>query len=681
MKLLKFNIIWLLIAYLSGILLQYFISFPFLSLVVLILILLGPIGYFGYSKLRKPWLNRIYHLFVIVMFITLGSLNIELRNPEHQAFHYTQQPILLDHQLVSFEVRERLKTDRYNSKYIVRLLGIGHVPSVGNLLLNIPKDSSILHVGRRYSVVGGIESISKPLNPYQFDYSNYLKNKQIYHQLFAQSPVIGMDSKFSVRAAADKLRWRIHDHLLSSGFDDSSIQLINALILGQRQDIDPTLYTNYINAGAVHILAVSGLHVGILLLILNTLLKPLLYLRYGRIWRPLIIVALLWAFAILAGLSPSVTRAVSMFSLISIAMHFKRHTNVYNTLFSSAFILLVVNPYLLFEVGFQLSYLAVLSIVSIQPLLFNIWHPKLFVIKKLWAILTVTVAAQIGVAPLSLFYFHQFPGLFFISNLVIIPFLGFILGFGLLIVILATFQNIPQFITDSFNVISHILNSFVTWVASFEGFLIRNISISLTEIFIIYAILIAAFLFLMKKSYQWLLAGLVGIILLQLHTTIAIETAVRKDSFMVFHKSRHTVIGEKQWPALRLIHNLNDSLFRSTKIITDFATGEHIQTLEQDSISKLYRFKKHLILVIDRRAVYEKIPFKPAFVLLRDSPQLNLNRLIDKLEPIGIIADGSNYKSYVSRWKTTCDQRQLYFHYTAVDGAFILSENKTIFEK
>ena len=178
-----------------------------------------------------------------------------------------------------------------------------------------------------------------------------------------------------------------------------------------------------------------------------------------------------------------------MFSIISVAMHLKQPTNIYNTLVISAFLILLCKPAFLFAVGFQMSYLAVLGIVSVQPILYKLWKPKYAVFDKLWQIFTVTLAAQAGVIPISLFYFHQFPGLFFISNIVVIPFLGLILGFGLLVMALALLNILPNFMVIAYSYIIDSLNTFVAWAAQFEDFLFRDIPFTILQVIVSYFII------------------------------------------------------------------------------------------------------------------------------------------------------------------------------------------------
>lgn len=673
MKLLNFNIIKLLFFLILGIIIQQYFSASLKTLILLLFsnLILTTVFYLTTARRRKT--QFLFSLSIFLTFLLFGALSIELRKTEHQPSHYSKFQKSDDYNLLIAKVRHRLKADGFNNKYEVDLINLNGSHTKGKLLFSVSKDNQLLEVGCVYAISNSINEIQKPLNPYQFNYANYLQKKQIHHQILSDTmPVkLASASPYDLYSLADKLRRRINEGLKNSGFKETPIQMINALILGQRQDINPTIYNNFINAGAVHILAVSGLHIGIILLILNTLTKPLLYFKNGRALRPLLIVVILWAFAIIAGLSPSVTRAVAMFSLISIGMHFKRHTNIYNTLFSSAFILLIVNPFFLFEVGFQLSYAAVLSIVSIQPLIYKAWQPRYKLIDKLWQILTVTVAAQIGVAPISLFYFHQFPGLFLLSNLVILPFLGLILGLGLLVVILGLFKMIPPVLKDAFSWVIELLNQFVNWIAQYENFIFKDISFSLSQVVLSYSILISIISFINTKNYKWIITALVGIIGFQV-TFLRQDIFHKPESLIVFHKSRYSLIGKHTSNRLVISHNLNDSLFNSSKTISDFIVGENIQSVSADTLQSVYQLNGKTLLVLDSVGTYQNLSFKVNFVLLRESPRINLDRLIEELRPEQIIIDGSNYKSYVERWKFICLKRDLPFHYTGTKGAWIL---------
>lgn len=360
-----------------------------------------------------------------------------------------------------------------------------------------------------------------------------------------------------------------------------------------------------------------------------------------------------------------------MFSIISIAMHLKRRTNIYNTLVISAFIILLVKPTFLFAVGFQMSYIAVLGIVSIQPIIYKLWKPKYWLIDKPWQIFTVTLAAQAGVAPISLFYFHQFPGLFFISNLVVIPFLGLILGLGLLIIALALLGFLPKPIVTIYSFIIDSLNAFIAWVAQFENFLFKDITFTLLQMIISFVILVALIQVYKWRSFKWTAICLIAIMGLQ-GIYFYNKYKIQHTAFIIFNKSRYTMIGLKENQKLTVSHNIDTSEITSEYAITNYKIGASIKSITSDTLQSVYHYNDKIILAIDSLAVYKGISFQPHYILLRNSPRLNLNRVIDSLKPKQIIADASNYKSYLKRWKATCEHKKIPFHQTNEKGAYII---------
>lgn len=675
MKLLNFIVIKLTICLAIGIALGRYLNIDFEASLLIILALLITIGLYWFLLRRKVSQQPFFGLLVYVSMICIGINTYQIKNEKLRPEHYTNINLKESYENFTLRIKERLKPDLYNEKYIVDVESLNGFSTEGQLLINIRLDSSTitLPVDALLYTNGKLQTIQKPLNPHQFNYSQYLELKQVYHQLYLDKNSIRIISTepTSIYGYADQLRQHINARLISSGFKDGTLSIINALLLGQRQSIDKTIYNNYVNSGTIHILAVSGLHVGILLWILNFLFRPLLYLKYGRIIRPTLLITLLWLFAVIAGLSPSVTRAVTMFSVISIAMHLKRPANIYNTLAISAFIILLFKPAFLFEVGFQLSYLAVLGIVSIQPLVYKLWKPRLLLTDKLWQIFTVTLAAQIGVAPIGLYYFHQFPGLFFVSNLVVIPFLGIILGFGLLVIVLALVNVLPDWIVTIYSTTIDGLNGFIAWVAQFEDFLFRDIPFTLLQVALCYLIIISFVQYYKFKSYKWVVVGLVGIISFQAQLFYSNHNN-ESENFIVFNKSRHTILGLRQHSNLLVHHNLDSIKQQTDKVIQNYKVGEEIDHIETGKLQSVYKIKNDKLLIIDSLGIYKNLSFRPDYILLRNSPRINLDRLIDSLAPIKIIADASNYKSYVQRWKATCVERKIPFHYTNEKGAYII---------
>ena len=488
MRLLNFTLIKLTFCLISGILIGFLFDISLNTILVLTSVILVAL-FSSFLIAKKQFIKTIWFgVFTFLLMILLGVLTTHFHNQKNFSNHYSKSLSKEKNALktITFRIQEVLKPGKYYNKYVIDILEIDGIPSKGKSLLNIEKDSTktTLKVDAVFITKTDFKDLIHPLNPHQFDYKKYLEKKYIYHQLFISNETLLKVSSntHTIFGIANNLRDYINSKLEPYHFKPDELAIINALLLGQRQDISPDVYSSYTNAGAIHILAVSGLHVGIILLILTFVLKPLERFKYGRLIKTIILVLFLWSFTLIAGLSASVTRAVTMFSIVAIAINLKRPTNIYNTLAISVFIILLFKPLFLFDVGFQLSYLAVFAIVAIDPYLYNLWRPKNWVIDKYWHTLTITISAQFGIIPISLYYFHQFPGLFFISNLVIIPLLGIILGFGILVILLAVINILPQFMASIFGYVISVMNNFVGWVSKQESFLFKDIPFNLLEV-------------------------------------------------------------------------------------------------------------------------------------------------------------------------------------------------------
>ena len=670
MKLLNFTIIKLACFLVLGILLACYTSIPLTVSLYASLFLVFVLSLTYWVSIHKKTKSIWFALISYISITFIGVLVTNLNNEKLAENHYLRFD---SSQATTFRIRSILKSGNYNDKYVIDVLKIDAVQVSGKALLNIKKDSinEKLKVDAIYITTDYFHKIKDVTNPNQFNYKKYLERQYIYKQIYTTQPTLFKvsDKKHTVYGYADSIRENINNKLKTYAFSLDELAIINALLLGQRQNLSNAVKADYINSGAIHVLAVSGLHVGILLFLLNFIFKPLDNNKRTRIIKSILIISLLWSFAIIAGLSASVTRAVTMFSIVQIAMTLNRPTNIYNTLAISIFVLLLFKPLFIFDVGFQLSYLAVFAIVSIQPLLVKYWQPKYYIPKKLWDIFTVTIAAQLGVLPISLFYFHQIPSLFFIANLIIIPFLGLILGLGILVITLALLNSLPSFLVEFYSGIITAMNSLMQWISHQETFLFKDISFNLLQVLSAYLLIISVIKLLTNKNYNWFRLTLVSVLIFQ---SVSIFNKYNNsfNSFTIFHKSKYTVLGKKSNNRLKVYSNL-DSIgqFNSLK---DYAVGNRITKIKPHRLQPLFKLKNEYLFIIDSLGTYNVKGFKPDYVLIRNSPKINLKRVIDSLKPNHIIADGSNYPSYITRWETTCKKQKTPFHYTGEKGAFII---------
>lgn len=670
MKFINFAVLRLSVFLLLGVLVSHFFPIPFLLFPFLFILLLLVFLLWLWS--RKQLVQSIYFgIAAYVGFFAVGYLSYQMRTPQFQPEHYSH--IGYDTtEIIQLKITQALKPDKFNLKYFANVNAINGAGTDGKILLNVSKDSlqKPLRPDEILLIYAPISEIPKPLNPHQFNYSKYMKSLEVYGQLriSVRSILKTTNGTPTLKGVAQNLRASIVKKLQNTKLKTDERAIIQALVLGEKRDIDKELYNEYAAAGAVHILAVSGLHVGILYIILAFLFRPLMRWKYGKLLQSILIVLLLWGFAILSGLSPSVTRAVTMFSFFALAKLLNRETNGINTLFLSFLTLLIINPLWLFQVGFQLSYLAVFFIVWLQPHLFKIGYSKYWVLRKSWAIISVTICAQIGVLPLSLYYFHQFPGLFLITNIVVLPFLTILMCGGILIVLLAVLNLLPDWMAASYNYMIEGLNSFIHWIAVQDGFLFKDIHFSALKTIGAYLLIIAlAFLF-RKTNYKRLVVSLLAISLL---TTIYIydEFRIPSDQLLVFQKSRQTLIGYKTGKNFTLFRRDSALINSESYPIKSFKTSMNLKSYSEEKLPEIFRYKNQIILVVDSLGIIPKQK-NIHTIVLTNSPKINLNRIIDSLNPQQIIADGSNYFNYVEEWEKTCKLKKLPFYHTAKQGAF-----------
>ncbi len=673
MQLLKYIPLQLLLCLVIGILIGFYVNISFLTVCVVLISSLAILTLIFLLIRNRLSLISLYTCSTFCVFICIGIAIVTIHNDLKRTDHYMNFSSAKNDLQIVAKITSHLKPNSYFNKYEAKVLKIEGKPSQGLVLLNIKKE----HLKRQISVDDEIVvyshllDIDRPKNPYQFDYKNYLKRQHIYKQItIANDEFIKLEGqKSTFNGLAYKFRERTNEILIKNGFIGDELAIVNALLLGQRQQISNELLQSYANAGAIHILAISGLHVGIIMLLLNFILKPLRRLKNGNIIRLICVVLLLWLFAFVAGMSASVIRAVTMFTAVSIGLAIRRKNSVYKNLIISMFFLLLFHPYYLFEVGFQLSYLGVFFIVWLQPIIYNIWNPTLKFIDYFWQLFTVSLAAQIGVLPLSLYYFHQFPGLFFAANLAIVPILGFVLGLGIIIIFLSWIQLTPILLLSLFKEIISTMNRLISWIAGQKSFLFQEISFSIFLVLGSYLFLILTVRWIQKKTLGRLKFALLSLIFLQGIFLFQKYESAALNEFIIFNKSKNSLIAVKERNTLTVLKKTD---VQTSNIISDYTTGRAIDNLtETDHYSSIYTINDKNILVVDSLSVYKPFSFKVDKVLLINSPKINLERLIEELSPSIIIADASNYKSYAARWQQTCSKRRIAFHYTVRDGAYI----------
>ena len=423
-------------------------------------------------------------------------------------------------------------------------------------------------------IEGFPERVAPPLNPNEFDYRSYLANNQIYHQQFigiSDWRVIESTLGFSLRGMSIKARSYLERQLELFIPDAEELSVAKALILGKKDDLDRNTKKIYATSGAMHVLAVSGLHVGIIYLVLLTLLRQ----NQGRVTRPIlvaiIVIPSLWAYAFITGLSPSVLRAVTMFSFLALAQVINRRSATLNTLAISAFILLLVNPFMIMSVGFQLSYIAVTGILFFYPKIDKWFNPTNRIIRFGWQITAISLAAQLVTSPLSAYYFHRFPTYFLFSNLLVIPAAIIIVWGGLVLLSLgAVSSTLGIILGNLLGMIIWLVNYSLAWLAGLPNADIHSLSTSIFDTWLFYGLIISVFLYFTTK--KWMFYGLtVGLLLIFSFNLLYVNIRDYKLTQLVFYSVNNS------W-AIDFVEDKNFNTIADSALLADDSKLDYLLT-------------------------------------------------------------------------------------------------------
>ena len=498
----------LLLPLIIGILVGYFyhISISFWVVVfftvLLVVASLPPIS-------RSYYVRKSIGIFILPLFFSLGifleklndsrtndSYFIEKSNPDSLNFYHLRitEPPVVKSEWIKCEVEVEATNDMSSN-------------GIAQLYLEKNDTSEKLKYGDLLYANVQFFEINEPSNPKEFNYKEYLRIHDIHHQAF-----IRQTQWVKVRNDANPffefifgVRNKCNSILETSGMSTENIAVAKALIIGDKELIDDELMLSYAASGALHVLAVSGLHVGIIMLILNFFLSPIKRLKNGKILFIILVVLGVWFYSVLTGLSPSVLRAAVMFSFVIIGNELQRDTSIYQSLLVSAMLLILIDPHIIFKIGFLLSYLAVFGIVFFHPKIFALLHFKNFILRKTWQISSISIAAQIATFPLGIYCFQQFPNFFLIANLIVIPvsFVILVGGIAYLVFVAIPFLNdVLLFILD-WSVWA--LNVSVKWVEELPFSVYWGISIEWFDVLLLYGFIFSLTFSILNRSKKLLL--------------------------------------------------------------------------------------------------------------------------------------------------------------------------------
>lgn len=580
------------------------------------------------------------------------------------------------------------KKNSFKTTVVIQTIktGSGWIAATGKVNLYISKKTFInnLQWGDHLVVEGVPQEVLPPSNPHEFDFKRFLTFKNIYHQQFIQGDsyrLTGQTEKgfFHYSSLARKYFSTIIQKYVD-GEQEEAIAL--ALVIGVTDGVDNELINAYSASGAMHVLAVSGLHVGIIYGIILFLLRPLKSSRRGQWIVAGVSLFILWSYSFVTGLSPSVLRAVVMFSFMAISRPLNIRSNIFNTLAGSAFILLLYDPYLIMSVGFQLSYLAVLGIIWIQRPIYQLWEAKTWLMDQVWQITCVSIAAQATTFSLGLLYFHQFPTYFLFSNLFVIPISFVVLVVGLVLICVSFMEPVANLVGWVLHWSVKILNEGVFVVEDLPLSIINNIYIDVFQSWLIMGILTCLIFIFQYKRIQWLYLSMMLGCMLAGARWVHYFDRTSETKMIVYNVSGQSVLEFKEENQTVFMTDstlLSDSErirfhIRPNRLYNMVSETKPMVIAHRPDIKgcKLLEFSGKSILFIAKPLRQYPATIKPDFIVLAKEAAWKTSEIILKFPQAQIILDSSWGAGQVKWLKKQSQESTSRIYSVTESGAFMV---------
>jgi competence protein ComEC len=558
----------------------------------------------------------------------------------------------------------------------------------GNVIIYFEKDvaQGQLDFGTSIIFLKPVQEIPSASNPGGFDYKRYCLFQGITHQVFLRKkefavlrdrqPTILARILFPIRRKVlFILRKYIH------GAKEQG--LAEALLIGYKDDLDKTLVQSYSNTGVVHVIAISGLHLGLIYWLLVRLFAPLRKKKISKWLSPIMIIAGLWLFSFIAGAQPSVLRSAVMFTCIVLAEGFSRKTSIYNSLAFSAFLLLCVNPFWLWDVGFQLSYSAVLSIVIFMKPVYNWFYVKNKIFDSMWKLNAVSIAAQLLTTPFSIYHFHQFPTYFLLSNLIAVP-LSSIIVLGEIFLCAASVVPSIGFVSGKLlSWLISLMNGYIERIESLPYSLWEGLQIDFVQAAMIIVIIAAVASWLLLKEKFWSWPAMIALLVFGILRSASFYQSNQQQTFIIYNTPKHQ--------AIDVINGRHYFFIGDSELLAnDFARNFHFKpshTLYRvTSTNSLANFfgNKHFIEFGSRKILLPDEDFAvdscsqrilvDVLVLSRNS-KIHLQKFSRIANIRQIVFDGSALPGKINYWIKDCRLLRIPYHNVSEKGAFVMKLN------
>jgi competence protein ComEC len=678
----------LLLAMMAGIMVQWRFQFGIntwciiLSVAFTILLSFFIIPFF--NRYRFAFINGIV---TSIIFFSIGAMlawQKDIRNNKQWLGNFYKEKDAL---IVTVDEPpvEKTKSIKANATVSYLLQNGKSIPVKGKIILYFKKDSSLqLTYGSQIFFKKSLQEIKNSGNPGGFDYKRYSLFQGITHQVYLKTDefeVLNGKKENWFRKFIYSSREKVLTILRTNIKGDKELGLAEALLIGYKDDLEQSLVQSYTNTGVVHIIAISGLHLGLIYWLLALMLKPLKKKRRTRWLSPVLIITGLWLFSLLAGAQPSILRSALMFTCIVLGESWSKKTSIYNTMAVSAFILLCINPYWLWDVGFQLSYAAVLSIIIFMRPIYNWFYIKNKLLDFFWKLNAVTLAAQILTVPLSIYHFHQFPNLFILTNFLAVPLSSAILLGEILLCVISFIPAVAILVGKLIAWLIWLMNTYIERIETIRFALWDGLQISILQAILLVLFAVGASYWLMEKSVRGLKFGLFALLAF---------VGLRSFSFIQSNQQQKIIVyNVPQKRAIDIVNGRNYFFVGDSDLLTnDFARNFHLKPSrilyrikEVDTLDNLTANENYLsyngkqILLLDEAVSFAPQQSKPSIDLLviSKNPKVYMKKLAASLDIKQVVFDGSVPAWKTMYWKKDCDSLHIPWYDVTMKGAFVMN--------
>jgi competence protein ComEC len=544
--------------------------------------------------------------------------------------------------------------------------------ATGNILVYVKQPvPKPLNTGDHVWLSSKLSVIPAPQNPDEFDYKTFLERKNLFHAAYVAPEKVWLTEKqqanWSLGRSGIAIREYVVKVLREAGLSQEAFSICTALLVGYDDEISSGVMQSFSHSGTLHILSVSGMHTGILYVVLMLLCNLIdKHNRYPKIRCAAVIIVML-LFAAITGFSPSVMRAVLMLVLVLLGKTFSRNGNPYNTLLVSAFLLLLYNPFLLADVGFLLSYLAVGGIMYLYPLINNRWCPENRILKFCWDLSLMSVAATLFTLPVTLYYFHQFPLWFIVSNLIIIPLSTALMGAAFLLLLCCKVVFLKQCLVMLINGITTVMLRTAQLTDDPVYGYMDNIPFAAHDILFSSLFILLTLWFFVSKSYKLLAATLVCAIVWAAASALMVYRQSSETELVVFSVKRK---------AICLLRTGRDVYLRGDSLADgEFRRNVKPYLLRYSGI-RMHQGKGDAWQVADKRIVSAGKAFRNSrqachYLIVSHNTVPALDSL-SQIKPL-VIADCSNSYTFVKKLRKRCAGLGIPFYSIKEKGALVIT--------